>query len=64
MYTPQLSTLITTLTKLAAGAGMKSALGLFLLVIGLLIISGADKTFETFLVDVSPEWLTSLTTRF
>jgi sulfite exporter TauE/SafE len=49
---------------LAAGAGMKSALGLFLLVIGLLIISGADKTFETFLVDVSPEWLANLTTRF
>jgi len=49
---------------LAAGAGMKSALGLFLLVIGLLIISGADKTFETFLVDVSPEWLTNLTTRY
>jgi sulfite exporter TauE/SafE len=49
---------------LAAGGGMKSALGLLLLVIGFLIISGTDKTLETFLVDVSPEWLTNLTTRF
>jgi cytochrome c-type biogenesis protein len=39
-------------------------LGLLLLVIGFLIISGTDKTLETFLVDVSPEWLTNLTTRF
>ena len=49
---------------LAAGGGMKSVLGLLLLVIGVLIISGADKALETFLVDVSPEWLTNLTTRF
>jgi cytochrome c-type biogenesis protein len=49
---------------LATGSGMKSVLGLLLLVIGILIISGADKALETFLVDVSPEWLTDLTTRF
>ena len=49
---------------LFAGSGMKSALGLLLLVIGVLVISGADKALETFLVDVSPEWLTNLTTRF
>ena len=49
---------------LAAGSGMKSALGLFLLVAGMLVITGADKALEAFLVEVSPEWLTSLTTRF
>jgi hypothetical protein len=49
---------------LAAGSGMKSALGLLLLVAGMLVISGADKALEAFLVDVSPEWLTNLTTRF
>jgi hypothetical protein len=43
---------------------MKSALGLLLLVAGMLVISGADKALEAFLVEVSPEWLTSLTTRF
>ncbi|KRR18729.1 cytochrome c biogenesis CcdA family protein [Bradyrhizobium retamae] len=49
---------------LAAGSGMKSALGLLLLLAGMLVISGADKALEAFLVDVSPEWLTNLTTRF
>jgi cytochrome c-type biogenesis protein len=49
---------------LSAGSGMKSALGVLLLVIGVLIISGADKALEAFLVDVSPQWLTDLTTHF
>jgi cytochrome c biogenesis protein CcdA len=49
---------------LAAGSGMKSVLGLLLIVAGMLVISGADKALEAFLVDVSPEWLTNLTTRF
>ena len=49
---------------LAAGSGMKSALGLFLLVAGMFVVTGADKALETFLVEVSPEWLTNLTTRF
>src|SRR5206468_10356872 len=49
---------------LFAGSGMKSALGLLLLVIGVLVISGADKALETFLVDASPDRLTNLTTRF
>ena len=35
-----------------------------LIVAGLLVISGADKTLEAFLVNISPEWLTNLTTRF
>ena len=37
---------------------------LILLAIGLLILTGADKRLETFLVDVSPAWLTQLTTQF
>jgi cytochrome c-type biogenesis protein len=49
---------------LAAGSVMKIVLGLLLLVVGMLVISGADKALEAFLVEVSPEWLTNLTTRF
>lgn len=49
---------------LAAGSGMKLLLGLLLLGIGMLIISGADKALEALLVQASPEWLTNLTTRF
>jgi cytochrome c-type biogenesis protein len=32
--------------------------------IGALIVTGADRTIETMLVDASPQWLTDLTTRF
>jgi hypothetical protein len=32
--------------------------------ISLLALSGLDKKLETILVDLSPEWLTALTTRF
>jgi len=35
-----------------------------LVAIGLLVISGLDKSIETVLVDQSPAWLTELTTRF
>lgn len=49
---------------LTAGSGMKSALGLAFLVIGALVLSGADRALEAFLVDVSPQWLTDLTTRY
>lgn len=51
-------------TLLSAGSGMKSALGLLFLIIGVLIMSGADKTLEAVLVDASPAWLTNLTTSF
>ncbi len=47
-----------------SGQSGKTLLGAILLVVGLLIISGADKRLEAFLVDVSPAWLTELTTRF
>lgn len=51
-------------TLLSAGSGLKSALGLLFVIIGVLIVSGADKQLEAFLVDASPQWLTSITTSF
>ncbi|MGT2437616.1 cytochrome c biogenesis CcdA family protein [Bradyrhizobium betae] len=51
-------------TLLSAGSGMKSALGLLFVVIGFLIVTGADKMLEAVLVDASPAWLTNLTTTF
>ncbi len=48
---------------LAAGSKGKMIFGAVLLTAGLLVISGLDKRIEGFLVDISPEWLTVLTTR-
>jgi cytochrome c biogenesis protein CcdA len=47
-----------------AGKGGKMLLGALLLAVGLLIATGADKRLEAFLVDISPQWLTNLTTRY
>jgi cytochrome c biogenesis protein CcdA len=49
---------------LRIGQGGKAILGVLLVVIGVLILTGLDKDLETFLVNVSPMWLTRLTTRF
>ena len=49
---------------MATGHGAKIALGAILIALGLLILSGFDKKVETLAVDLSPAWLTSLTTRF
>ncbi len=49
---------------MAAGKGLKGVLGLLLASAGLLILTGLDKRLEAWLVDMSPEWLTALTTRF
>jgi cytochrome c biogenesis protein CcdA len=46
------------------GKGGKITLGSFLVVLGGLILTGLDKRIETLLVDVSPAWLSALTTRF
>ena len=43
---------------------MKTALGLVLVLVGLAVASGLDKTIEAKLVDWSPMWLTDLTTRY
>jgi cytochrome c biogenesis protein CcdA len=49
---------------MSAGYGLKAALGVFFIVIGMLVLSGLDKQIETALVEASPQWLTDLTTRF
>jgi hypothetical protein len=49
---------------IVGGAGVKSAFALVLLTVGVLMLSGIDKRIETGLVDVSPQWLTDITTRF
>lgn len=49
---------------LSAGHFGKLAMGLSALVVGGLILSGADRSVETFLVNASPGWLTNLTTEF
>lgn len=46
------------------GKGGKMLLGVLLVAIGLIVATGLDKRLETVLVDVSPAWLTQLTTRF
>ena len=49
---------------LAAAESTRRILGVLLVVIGLLIAVGAERSVETWLVDHSPDWLTALTTRF
>jgi len=49
---------------MSAGQVAKTGLGITLIVIGALVLTGADKTLETALVAASPAWLTDLTTRF
>lgn len=49
---------------MSAGKGAKTAFGLLFVLIGVAILTGYDKKIETILVDVSPQWLTDLTTRF
>jgi len=48
---------------LAAGKSGKIAMGLVLVATGILVLTGLDKVFEGYLVEVSPDWLTNLTTR-
>lgn len=49
---------------LSAGKWLKSIFGGILIAIGLLILTGIDKQLEARLVEMSPIWLTDLTTRF
>jgi cytochrome c biogenesis protein CcdA len=49
---------------LAAGSKGKMIFGAVLLAAGLLVLTGLDKRVEAALVDLSPAWLTELTTRF
>src|SRR5690349_8088513 len=51
--------------RLIAGrAGAKAAFALVLVAVGALVLSDLDKRIETRLVDISPQWLTNITTRF
>lgn len=47
-----------------AGAAGKAILGAIMVTLAALILSGADKPMEAWLVERSPAWLTTLTTRF
>jgi cytochrome c-type biogenesis protein len=49
---------------LGAGKRAKQALGALLLALGLLILANLDKPVEAAVLDLSPAWLTQLTTRF
>ena len=48
---------------MGVGKELKVVLGLILVVTGLLIATGLDKSAETVLVNASPDWLTALATR-
>jgi cytochrome c-type biogenesis protein len=47
-----------------AGKNGKAVLGAVMLALAVLILSGADKSLEAWLLDISPLWLSTLTTRF
>jgi len=47
-----------------AGRGLKVALGGALVLVGVMAITGFDRILEAGLVNISPEWLTDLTSRF
>lgn len=49
---------------MSAGKLGKGLLGAAFILIGVAIVSGADKRVEAALVDASPQWLTELTTSF
>jgi cytochrome c biogenesis protein CcdA len=49
---------------LRAGRGGKMLLGGLLVAAGLLIVTGLDKRIETYLVEISPAWLSQLTTSY
>jgi cytochrome c biogenesis protein CcdA len=47
-----------------AGQKAKKVFGVALLLIGVLVLSGADKSFEKWAVNVMPDWLVTLTSRY
>ena len=48
----------------SASRGAKAGLGALFVAIGMVVLTSVDKSIETMLVEVSPQWLTDLTTRF
>ena len=51
-------------TLMSAGRRAKIALGALLVLVGIAVLTAYDKKIETALVEASPDWLTTLTTRF
>lgn len=49
---------------LQAGKRGKQILGVVMLVLGLAILTGGDKLFEIWVLNMAPDWLVKLTTRF
>jgi hypothetical protein len=49
---------------LSIGRHGKQAFGIALLVMGTLVAIGVDKSLEGWILDRTPDWLTTLTTRF
>ena len=59
------ATLVRVRSRLmSVGKLGKGLLGTAFILIGLAIVSGADKKIEAILVEASPQWLTELTTSF
>ena len=50
-------------SRIGAAETARRLLGASLVVVGFIVLFGADKAIETWLVDHSPTWLTELTTR-
>ena len=48
----------------AIGKTGKYVLGAIMLLLGIAILTGYDKIFEAWLINISPEWLNNLTTRY
>jgi len=49
---------------LTAGKFGKQAFGLVMLILGVLIATGTDKSLEAWVLDRTPEWLTAITTKY
>jgi cytochrome c biogenesis protein CcdA len=49
---------------LYAGKAGRQGLGMVMLVLGILIVTGLDKSLEAWILDRTPDWLTALTTKF
>jgi cytochrome c biogenesis protein CcdA len=49
---------------ISVGYAAKATLGALFIAIGVLVLTGLDKSVETALVNASPAWLTALTTRY
>lgn len=49
---------------MSAGKTGKYLLGGIMVLLGIMILTGLDKTFEAWVFSVSPQWLTELTTRY